>query len=110
MTSINPSHFTAAIVMGASLAASGHGQFSGSFAPSTWTVTITPPGSGGSAVFASDGSSLTITGGDQGLGGSIDVTHVITNPIRWSCDWTYISLDTTPGFDQAYVLVNGTAY
>lgn len=98
----------AAILIGASLAGVAHGQFTGSFAPDTWTITM-PPRSGGSAVFARDGSSLTITGGDTGVEGSIGVTHRAPVDSLLSCDWSFFSNDE-PSFDIAFFLLNGDGY
>jgi MYXO-CTERM domain-containing protein len=107
----NPTLFptAAATLIGASLAGSACGQFTGYLAPDTWNITIDPPASGGSVFFASDGSVATITGGDSGIAGNVDMTHRSLFTVNLTFGWTYTSVNT-PGFDAAYYLLNGESF
>jgi hypothetical protein len=79
-------------------------QFTGPYAPDTWTVAGT-----GSAVFALDGGSLIITGPDlRVVDLGIDVTHSVVAAGTWTFDWQYTTVNST-GFDHAYYLINGIA-
>jgi hypothetical protein len=99
----NSTLFVSAAALIVTAAASA--QFTGAYAPGSWTVT----GAGGaaSAVFAGDGSRLTMTGHDEGFGGQqINVTHAVVGSGTWSFDWTYSSINSD-GFDEAYYTING---
>lgn len=86
------------------VAACASAQFSGAYAPDTWTVT--GAGLGPSAAeFADDGSSLAITGPDL-VAGQIDVTHDVQHDGVWSFDWIFLCYSPTAGFDNAYYLIN----
>jgi len=73
------------------------------------TFTITNSESDGSASVSSDGSTLTITGPNDGSGlpGTTDVTTTAPAAGTVSFQWSFTSLDA-PGFDAAGYLLAGT--
>lgn len=76
---------------------SAQAAFTGDFAPGQWSTAITPGGNG-SAVFANDGSTLTLTSSNHEAFTSLlgaDVSSVITlqHDASISFDWSYVSND-----------------
>jgi hypothetical protein len=91
-------------------------QFSGSYAPSQWTTTLTTGFVNTASVnSASAPASITITGsndpGDPFLATPVDIDYTITAAASgvWSFNWSYQTndMDNDPKWDLAGVLVNG---
>lgn len=94
----------ALIVTGAASA-----QFSGAYAPETWSTAGVGFG-GASAVFAADGSRLTLTGGDGAGGQTTTATHTVVGSGTWSFDYIWNNFNGTSGFDLGYYTINGTKF
>jgi hypothetical protein len=99
------------------LALSSKAQFSGSYAPSQWTTTLTTGFVNTASVnSASAPASITITGSndpnDPFLATPVDIDYTITAAASgmWSFNWAYQTndADNDPKWDLAGVLINGT--
>jgi hypothetical protein len=87
-----------------------HAQFSGAYAPSNWTTTLSS-GSTGSVNTSGAPGSITLNGSDGAGGTNVDVDYTITATASGALNfnWSYHTndSDTDPSFDLAGVLING---
>jgi MYXO-CTERM domain-containing protein len=91
-----------AILAVAGAAGVASAQFEGPYDPANWTIF---DNADGSAVFGGT-STLTITTGDNLVGGDTTATILAAAGGTWSFDWAYSSNDSGD-FDQAGYILNG---
>lgn len=82
--------------------------FAGSYAPANWTFINTGGSTDGTVDPSGAPSSIALTGGDSGFGGTGTTNYTVVVPISgtWSFDWSYSSADTDDN-DIASFLLNG---
>lgn len=94
------------IAAAALLAAAGaaNAQFSGPYAPANWALNA----NGGDGSATNDGTTLVLTGNDDGFGLGIDTDYTIAAAAAgtWAFDWKYFSSDSGT-FDTGGYLLNG---
>ena len=109
MKSIKFRSAVAAILLGASLAASA--QFSGPYAPANWVENHLSDTAIdlGSADFSGAPASVTLFGSDNGLDAASEfrLTAVAAAGGTFSFNWAYSTVDDTPLYDPAGVFLNG---
>ena len=80
--------------------------FAGAFAPNTWTFSEIPVGTGGSVDASPAPSSIVITSGNNGFGGTTRYSHFIAVGGTITFDWSYTTVDG-PQWDLPQYSLNG---
>ena len=97
----NKTMYSVGALLATGLAGVSTAQFDGPYDPANWTFLAGPGGS-----FTNDGTTLILTGGDDGLPGDTDYTIIAAATGEWSFNWNYNSTDYG-SWDSGGYLLNG---